>query len=147
MALHLHLFVLFLSIGYCTAATQAVVATSFVHAGAVDLAALTVKLPLHRATLPDKTTVYYIVTEASSKDAATAWGVSHAPALAQTAGSAVVQQGVPVGPASAGTPGRLLSVNATVNFLHSTRRVTPNPRTGFPPTNFNFSAQGNPGKC
>jgi hypothetical protein len=129
---------------------QAVVGTPFVQAGAVNLAANTVKLPLHRATLPDNTAVYFIVTEASSKDAAAVWGASHAAALAQTSGSAVVQQGVPVGTPSATagvTPAQTLRVNATVNFLHGTRRVTPDPSTGFPPTNFSFSAQGNAGKC
>jgi hypothetical protein len=148
MALHVPLFVLILGIGRCTA--QAVVGTPFVQAGAVNLAANTVKLPLHRATLPDNTAVYFIVTEASSKDAAAVWGASHAAALAQTAGSAVLQQGVPVGtPSATGgvTPAQTLRLNATVNFLHGTRRVTPDPSTGFPPTNFSFSAQGNAGKC
>lgn len=156
MAILAAILCLFGLIAHTTA--QPVVETSFVQpnklgAAAVDLAAKTVTLPLHRAALAgsNKASVWFIVTETSTQAAATAWGASHAPVLAAAAGSAVVQRAFPVAGAgdTAASPAAgqsLLRVNATVNFQHGKRSVTPDPNTGFPPTNFSFSAQGNAGK-
>jgi len=113
---------------------------------AINLANDSVTLPIYPAVTSDGTPVYFIVTEASTKEAAAAWGASHAPVLAQTARSAVVQRAAPVNSkTTAVKPGQLLRVNSTVDFLHGTRSVVPDPATGFPPRNFSFSAQGNEG--
>lgn len=116
----------------------------------INLIDNTVKLPLHRAVLPDNTTVYFIVLDSSTADAAQTWGVTHTPILANAKDSAVVQRvsavdGAPPTAAAVG-PSQVLQVNATVDFLHGKRSVAPDPVTGFPPSNFSYSAQGNKGK-
>lgn len=109
----------------------------------IDLTRNTVVLPLHPAVLPSGTKTYFIVTEASTAAAAKAWGANHAPSLSNLKGTAQVQA---VRGASTPQPGSVLQVPATVDFTHGKRSVTPNPTTGFPPTAFSFSAQGNKGK-
>lgn len=115
----------------------------------IDLVKQTVTLPLYRAVLPSGATVFYLVTEASTADAARAWGVSYAPILAEAKDSAAVQRVKAVDGASKPTtvkPSQILQIPATVDFLRGKRSVTPNTITGFPPSKFSFSAQGDPGK-
>jgi hypothetical protein len=153
------------ALGGADAAGDAAAPKPFLRTLGLDVAAGTVRLPLHRARLADGGTAYYIVTEASTPEAAAAWGASHAPALASAA--AIAQRAKVVTPAGQGGGGGggggsrgllqanesqgaggelpLLQVPATVNFARGKRSVTPDPKTGFPPTAFNFSAQGNPG--
>jgi hypothetical protein len=132
----------------------------------INLVNNTVRLPLHQGMLPNGTTVYFIVTEASTEAAAKAWGVSYAPVLADVKGTSVVQKALSVvsandttanprrsllAPAtdsvarSNASPYQVIEVPATVNFQHGKRSITPNPQTGFPPLNFSYSAQGDPG--
>ena len=110
----------------------------------IDLVANTVVLPLHKIQLPGGTTAWVVVTEASSAEAARAWGVSYSPALAAAKGSSVVQETAVVG-GGAAVPPAVLEVPAGVDFAYGKRSVTPNPTTAFPPTNFTYSAQGEPG--
>ncbi len=93
----------------------------------LNLAARTITLPLFAGThqTPDgKTiTIFFVVTESSSKDDAEARGVSWAPRLANALGTAAVQQ--------------VTLVNGVVQFagivdFTPTRVVQPGP-TGFPP--------------
>lgn len=124
--------------------TQDIVNTTLVSAQ-LDLANDTVRLPLYRASLPNGAVAFYIVTEASTKEAARNWGASHAPSLASAA--AVVQPAKVAGATRAGTAGAMpdLVLPATVDFAHGKRSITPDPVMGFPPTNFSYSAQGDPG--
>jgi hypothetical protein len=130
--------------------SQPLLDTNFIpSANGIDLVRNTVSLPLHRGTLSDGKLVYFIVTEASTRQAAEAWGVNYAPSLADLKGTSVVQRAAVAGAAPSGAavkPSQVLQLAATVDFLHGKRSVTPDPVTGFPPTKFSYSAQGNTGE-
>ena len=96
-----------------------VFASSFVE----DAAAHTVSLPRYDGTSHGQP-VTYVITDASTRDAADRLGVNWAPRLANAAGTAGVQHG------SGGA--QALSFPATVDFGPQ-RNVVPGP-TGFPPT-------------
>jgi hypothetical protein len=84
----------------------------------------TVTLPVREGRVGSRT-VWFIVTEASTGDAAERYGVSRAQKLAHARGSAAVQRG------SFDREGRL-HFAATVDF-RPRREVVPTPGVGFPP--------------
>jgi hypothetical protein len=121
-----------------------------ISASAVDLEKLLVTLPVYKGvTRGSKETVHYIVTDASTPEAAVAWGVNYAPALARARDTPQVQQvrsgansSGPISPANSS-----LVFAATVDFDHGKRAVTPGPSgSEFPPSAFNYSAEGQPGQ-
>lgn len=99
-----------------------------------DSAAQTVTLPLYSATSGGRP-VSFVVTDASTRTAATLLGVNWAPRLANARGTAAVQR------ASLGPTG--LQIPALVDF-RPTRVVVPGP-TGFPPAQAVPGAVGEPG--
>jgi hypothetical protein len=112
----------------------------------VDLRASTVTLPAYEGTLSGKGgTVYYIVTDASTPEAAKLWGVNHAPVLAKAVGTAYVQMVEPVEAGIISPENSGLKFNATINFDRGVRTVVPDPATTFPPEAFSYSAAALPG--
>jgi hypothetical protein len=107
-----------------------VFAPSFVE----DPATHTVRLPLYTGT-SGGSPVSFVVTDASTKAAATLMGVNWAPRLANARGTAAVQK------ATFGAHG--LEIPATVDFSPN-RVVVPGP-TGFPPKQAVPGAVGRPG--
>ena len=94
--------------------------------------------PLYRGTSGDQQ-VDYVITDASSLQAARALGVNYAPKLRNAAGTAAVQR----------SPSEIFSgdgINfpATVNFSGQ-RALVPDPVTGFPPLTAAPGPVGNPG--
>lgn len=84
----------------------------------------TVSLPLHEGRVGERT-VWFIVTDASTGDAAERFGSTRAQKLARARGTDAVQHG------AFGSDG-LLHFTATVDFA-PTRVVVPDPILGFPP--------------
>ncbi len=99
-----------------------------------DPATHTVSLPLYQAT-SGGSPVSFVVTDASTKQAARLLGVNFAPRLANARGTAAVQK------VSFGAHG--LQIPVTVDFA-PTRVVAPGP-TGFPPVTAIPGAVGRPG--
>lgn len=94
----------------------------------------TVTLPLHRGTSKGRT-VYYILLDASTGDAAKRWGINESQKLATLRGTSAVQQ--------------VSMSNGTIEFPASVRfglgrTVTAGP-TGFPPAAFTIGAEGEDG--
>jgi hypothetical protein len=117
---------------------------------AIDLEKNLVTLPVYKGvTKGNKETVHYIVTDASTPEAAVAWGVNYAPALARARGTPQVQ----LVRSGASSPGPINPANsslvfvATVDFNRGKRAVTPGPKgSEFPPSAFNYSAEAEPGQ-
>ena len=99
-----------------------------------DAAAHTVSLPQHTGYVGGKP-VTYVITDASTQQAAKQLGVNFAPRLANARGTAAVQKAT-VTPAG-------LNIPATVDFT-PTRVVVPGP-TGFPPAQAVPGAEAEPG--
>ncbi|WP_411283521.1 hypothetical protein [Lapillicoccus sp.] len=99
-----------------------------------DPNAHTVSLPRYTGTSQGRS-VTYVITDASTKEAARRLGVNFAPRLANTAGTAAAQQ-------VSGTA-TSLTFPASVDFTPQ-RVVVPGP-TGFPPTTAIPGAVGEPG--
>ena len=91
---------------------------------AVDTAAGTVTLPLHRGSVGVRL-VWYIVTESSDRADAARRGVSWSPRLAALAGTNAVQRASDLGDG--------IKYSAGVDFTPD-RVVRPSPEKGFPPT-------------
>jgi len=94
----------------------------------------TVTLPLHRGTSQGRT-VWFIVLDASTGDAAERWGVNRSSKLTALAGTPAVQKVT----MDHGT----IEFPASVDFAPE-RSVTPGP-TGFPPAAFTIGAMGEEG--
>lgn len=94
----------------------------------------TVTLPLHRGTSRGRT-VWFIVLDASSGDAAERWGVNESQKLANLRGTTAVQR--------VSVNGGVIEFPASVDFA-PVRSVTPS-ATGFPPADFHIGAQGESG--
>ena len=94
----------------------------------------TVTLPLHRGTSKGRT-VWFIVLDASTGDAASKWGVNNSSKLTHLAGTKAVQ--------IATVNGGMLEFPASVDFT-PVRSVTPS-ATGFPPAAFSIGAEGEAG--
>lgn len=94
----------------------------------------TVTLPLHRGTSNGRT-VWFIVLDASSGDAAQKWGVNESQKLSHLRGTTAVQ--------NAGMTNGVIEFPASVDFT-PVRSVTAGP-TGFPPAGFSIGARGEPG--
>jgi hypothetical protein len=122
----------------------------------VDLYNNTVTLPTYEGTIAangssaaDGSKVYYIVTDASTPEAARLWGVNHAPALAYAAGTVYAQKVTQAGNSSAtavGPGSSTIQFQATCNFGHGVSAVIPGAESAFPPKAFNYSAMGRPGR-
>jgi hypothetical protein len=98
---------------------------------AVDKAAGTVTLPLHKGR-HDGAVVWYVVTESSDRDDARRRGVNHSEKLTNALGTRAVQR--------ATTVGKMLHFDGTVDFSLD-RVVVPGPE-GFPPTTARAGAKG-----
>lgn len=94
----------------------------------------TVTLPLHRGTSQGRT-VWYIVLDASTGDAAKKWGVNESQKLSHLRGGRGTQRGAFVN--------GVLDFAASVDFS-PVRSVTAGP-TGFPPDSFSVGAVGEAG--
>ncbi len=94
----------------------------------------TATLPLYRGTSKGRT-VWFIVLDASSGDAAKQWGVNESQKLSHLRGSRAVQ--------NVTVNGGVLEFAASVDFT-PVRSVTAGP-TGFPPADFHIGAEGEAG--
>jgi len=94
----------------------------------------TVTLPLHRGTSRGRT-VWFIVLDASTSEAADMWGVNRSNKLRNLRGTGAVQM--------VGVHDGTLDFPASVDFT-PVRSVTPGP-TGFPPADFHVGAEGETG--
>lgn len=94
----------------------------------------TVTLPLHRGTSQGRT-VWFIVLDASTGDAAKKWGVNESQKLSYLRGGHGSQR--------ATMHNGVIDFTASVDFTPE-RSVTPGP-TGFPPADFHIGAEGEPG--
>ena len=94
----------------------------------------TVWLPLHRGTSRGRT-VWFIVLDASTGDAADHWGVNRSQKLGNLRHSGAVQE--------VDINGDSIDFPASVDFT-PVRSVTPGP-TGFPPAAFHVGAEGEAG--
>ncbi len=94
----------------------------------------TVTLPLHRGTSHGRT-VWFIVLDASTGDAAEKWGVNESEKLSHLRGTAAVQR--------VSMTNGVIEFPASVDFT-PVRSVTAGP-TGFPPAGFSIGARGEAG--
>ena len=94
----------------------------------------TVTLPLHRGTSKGRS-VWFIVLDASTGDAANRWGVNESQKLSHLQGTGAVQQVT--------VAGGVIEFPASVDFAPE-RPVTAGP-TGFPPADFQIGARGEDG--
>ncbi|HEY6194905.1 MAG TPA: hypothetical protein VI504_07680 [Candidatus Eisenbacteria bacterium] len=94
----------------------------------------TATLPLHQGTSQGRT-VWFIVLDASTGDAAKQWGVNESQKLANLRGTAAVQQ--------VSVRNGVIDYPASVDFT-PVRSITPSPQ-GFPPADFHVGAEGEPG--
>ena len=94
----------------------------------------TATLPLHRGTSGDRT-VWFIVLDASTGDAAKQWGVNESQKLMNLRGTGAVQKVT--------MHGDVIDFPASVDFT-PVRSITPSPQ-GFPPADFHIGAQGEDG--
>jgi hypothetical protein len=99
----------------------------------IDRAARTATLPLMQGRTAAGTPTSYIVTESSDAADAEARGVTYAPKLKNALGTKAVQ--------TASRAGDVVTFPGTVDFTPKLS-VTPNRRTGFPPTAFTPGSVG-----
>ena len=100
---------------------------------AIDRGARTATYPLHEGRTAGGAPTFYVVTESSDEADAKARGVIYAPKLRNALGSRAVQ--------TVSRAGDVVTFPGTVDFAPKLS-VTPNKKTGFPPTAFKPGAVG-----